>query len=274
MATKATKQVKPTRKKVKLSELFIPEEYQRPFKPNWSKEIAENYRPQLFHPITVSDRNGGGLAVLDGQHRYFAAELRGDEVIDSEVWVGLSIPEEADLFAMGQKGRKPLTPLELWKARVVSGAERDPLAAAIDEIVREKDFFIGKLSTRPTELDTRSNINSVSAAEDLYKIGVLGLTLDYINLVWRRADGVVEFKATAADVLRGFGLCIDGYEDRMTPERLETLKRVSPVEIYRGVTSRTGTTSSQDQRALAALSEFRSVMGLRGKPKVKDRPRG
>jgi hypothetical protein len=266
------------RKRIPLDELFIPQEYQRPFYPKWAQEIADDYRPELDQPITVSDRNGdgngGGLAVLDGQHRMGAYLKLGKPYIVAEVWKGLSVDEEADLFASAQRKRKSLTPLELWKARVVSGGKRDPLAVDANNIVEANGFRIGKVSTRAQELEGRDNINSVGAVEWLYKRGVLALTLETINLVWRRADDVVEFKATSADMLRGLGVCIAGYENRMTDERLEKLKLVSPAEILRGAYGRTGYNNNPEARANAVLTELRSVMGLRGKPKVKDRISG
>ena len=52
------------------------EEAQRPFKPKWAQQIADNFDPDKFDHVKVTLPNGNGIYhICEGQHRVRAAEI-------------------------------------------------------------------------------------------------------------------------------------------------------------------------------------------------------
>ena len=64
---------------IKIADLAIDDDYQRPLNPgNWLaiRKIAEAFRWGRFGPVLVSPIEAGRFAVIDGQHCCHAAALR------------------------------------------------------------------------------------------------------------------------------------------------------------------------------------------------------
>jgi hypothetical protein len=263
----------PPYRQVPVDDLFVPDEYQRPLDEAWVGRITDGFRSELFHPITVSDRNNGKKAVVAGQHRLMVAKNRNDKTIGAFIHTGLTPEEEAELFVLEQKGVKAPTRLDLFRARVASGPDIDPDAYNIARIVESHGFQLGRFK-EPKDLGARNNINAVGALERLYRQGVLARTLYTVNQVWRGADGLVDHRATAGELLRGVGIVVDGYEKRVTPERLEKLADHAPRDILRRSQARARNLTNPHERAEAVVDELRSIMSLRGRPNKTNRPRG
>lgn len=85
---------------VNTAEIFVPEEYQREFKPYMVKKILKNWDDNVVNMPKVSKRNGK-YWVFDGQHTIAALKSKND---GQDIWVlcqvfeGLTIEEEANLF--------------------------------------------------------------------------------------------------------------------------------------------------------------------------------
>lgn len=93
------------------------------------RKIAQHWNWDLCLPLVVSMRPGGGLFVIDGQHRAAAAKLRGDiDQVPATVKTYASPADEAAAFVHLNQLRRPLTKLDVFKAAV---AGEDPEARAI-----------------------------------------------------------------------------------------------------------------------------------------------
>jgi hypothetical protein len=265
----------PPYRQVSVDEIIVPQEYQRPLDEAWVGRIVDNFRSELFHPITVSDRNGAGKVVVAGQHRLHVARELNQKTIGAFIHTGLTPQDEAELFVLEQKGVKNPTRLDIFRARVASGPDIDPAAYEINEIVQRCGFKVGPQKNKSHDLTQRNNINAVGALEELYSNGVLEATLQAINSVWRGPDDVVDYKATVGELMRGFGYVMNYYEKRVTPERLERLSEHAPKDIIRRAQGRAANATNVAQRSGQIVNELRSIMSLRGGPSKKvNRPKG
>lgn len=94
------------------------------------REIAENWDWALCLPLVVARRSadsaeGGGLFVVDGQHRHAAANLRGDiQVLPCVILEGSEREVEARLFVRLNKQRRPISKLDEFRAAIAAGDEQ------------------------------------------------------------------------------------------------------------------------------------------------------
>lgn len=100
--------------------------YQRPLQKNF-KYLLDNWDSDKCDPITVNYRNDGFFYIINGQHRESAAEVLGIKQIVCDVFVGLSLKEEADLFAGQYDGTTKLNPIDSYRANIIRGEEIDTL---------------------------------------------------------------------------------------------------------------------------------------------------
>lgn len=128
--------------KIKVSDLMVDYTYQRqPLKAKISK-IVKSFDPDLLGVIICSMRENGQIAIIDGSHRYHALVKMGLEYlnINALVYIGLSLEEEAKIFALSnQEHTKPST-VDIFKAGIVSG---DKLTIAINDILVKNGFYVG-----------------------------------------------------------------------------------------------------------------------------------
>lgn len=94
------------------------------------REIAEHWDWSLCLPLVVARRaadtpDGGGLFVVDGQHRHAAACLRGDiQVLPCVILEGSAVEIEARLFVRLNKQRRPISKLDEFRAAIAAGDEQ------------------------------------------------------------------------------------------------------------------------------------------------------
>lgn len=125
-------------------QLMIDPSYQRSIQngPSQSliRQIATHWNWDLCQPLVVSKREGGGLFVIDGQHRLAAAKLRRDIVHLPCVILDLADrADEAANFVHLNQRRRALSKLDVFKAAVASG---DTEASAIARALSEVDLSI------------------------------------------------------------------------------------------------------------------------------------
>ena len=128
--------------KIKVSDLMVDFAYQRqPLKAKIAK-IAKSFDPDLLGVIICSMRENGEIAIIDGSHRYHALVKMGLDYlnINALVYIGLSLEEEAKIFALSnQEHTKPST-VDIFKAGLCSG---DKLTIAINDILVKNGFYVG-----------------------------------------------------------------------------------------------------------------------------------
>lgn len=125
-------------------ELQVDPTYQRGLETEGSKSlvrrIAQHWNWDLCQPLVVARREGGGLFVIDGQHRLAAAQRRGDLAqLPCVVVDHANVADEAASFVHLNQQRKPLTRLDLFRAAVASG---DTQACAIIAALEDAGLVI------------------------------------------------------------------------------------------------------------------------------------
>lgn len=127
-----------------LAELSIDPSYQRSIDTGPSRalirEIAATWDWGLCQLLVVSQRADAGLFIVDGQHRWMAARLRGD-ILDLPCVIHryASVAEEAESFVRLNRRRKPIAALELFRAELASG---NPDAAAVMTLVEQSGLAL------------------------------------------------------------------------------------------------------------------------------------
>lgn len=125
-------------------ELFNIQPYQRS-KQRHVTRIAENWDDAKCNVLLVSyDEKNGWFNVVDGQHRAAAARMRGIEYLVCEIFIGMTISQEASLFVSQNENTKKLTPFDTFKTNQFIDGEEETELSQIDKQIAEicKDYDI------------------------------------------------------------------------------------------------------------------------------------
>jgi hypothetical protein len=120
-----------------LAELHVDETYQRSLETDPSRrlirQIAQFWDWGLCQPLAVARRGDGSLMVVDGQHRLEAARTRSDIAhLPCVITAYRNAGDEAAAFVALNQNRKPLQPLDIFKAALAAG---DDTATAVQAIL-------------------------------------------------------------------------------------------------------------------------------------------
>lgn len=151
-----------------LSSLVVDERYQRAIgkqgRPNILRILA-GFDWRKFAPVVVTPVSGGLYAIIDGQHRATAALMH--PAIDTVPCMVIKVtPEDAAaVFAAinGQVTR--ITPMQIWKARVVA---RDPVAIEVDKVLAAAEVRIIQ-SKMPGQSYRKGETMAVGTLESCFK---------------------------------------------------------------------------------------------------------
>lgn len=98
--------------------------YDRPANEERINHMAENWKDEALGVVFSSRREDEPrLYLLDGQHRVGALVKQGrkTDLVPTLVFEGLTVAQEAELFVMMNKNRRPPSPSELFRASLVEG---------------------------------------------------------------------------------------------------------------------------------------------------------
>lgn len=186
---------------------------QREFRKAHGDEIAKDLDlNKLGFPI-VNWRDGV-YWVVDGQHRIYALKENGfgDEVLDCEVYEGLSDAEMADIF-LGRDARRPISPFDKFHVACTANHERE---TAIRRAVETQGLKIGRAKEENT-------IGAVAALGSVYDLcGKNHEAEVVIGQVVRTLKNAYAGDATSFDahVIRGLGLLFNRYNGRTHEKEL------------------------------------------------------
>ncbi len=150
-------------KSVSLDAVIVDQRVQRTEGPDQRRvdKMASMFNPDALGVLILSEREDGTLVCLDGMHRCLSARKAGHTALmESKVFTGLTLPEEASLFLLYNDKKDP-SAVSKFNARVVAG---DPVAQEIDRIVRSHGWKVS-VSTHP------GCINAINKAENVYRTG-------------------------------------------------------------------------------------------------------
>jgi len=124
---------------LRLSQLEVAPEYQRPVRQAWLRRLIREFDPSLVGKIDVAERDDH-YYVTDGQHRVEAMRVKfagDDRLVRCDVRMVETAEEQARLFVMLNTARAPLRNYEIFRARLASG---DPDALGMVEVLAEYGF--------------------------------------------------------------------------------------------------------------------------------------
>lgn len=217
---------------VPLDRLFIAAEYQRPLT-SFVESVAREYDPALIGCLIVSEREDDRFAVIDGQtrteamRRVVAGDAKdpdgqpvpwhGEAVAPCLVYIGLTVEDEARLFADLQTKRRGMATYLRFRAALVA---KQPEAVAIAGIVRAAGF----------ELDVQEKpdtVKAIAALEWTYRRdpAVLARVMGIIAAAW--PDPSIEFR-TGGDLIRGIALFITREKNVDDNRLMDRLAGVTP----------------------------------------------
>jgi hypothetical protein len=185
----------------KLSVVWV--KSQRPYNEGWAKSIAENFDPDKFEPVIVTQPNGAGIYhIIEGQHRTRAVEMMwgGGETIPCRVLDEADPKRAAEIWLGINAGRKAIRPITEFLVAVEAQRENE---VAISAVVRRAGYKIGS---------NAGSDNTISAVGVLRKIfakygeKILYQTLQTCRLVWGS-----DSHGAAGAILSGLGLFLNEF---------------------------------------------------------------
>lgn len=131
---------------VPIEDLLIDDSYQRSIETNASRklirQIASRWDWDVLDILKVSRRPDDRLFLVDGQHRHAAARLRDDiRQLPCVIKRCAGPAEEAALFQAANRGRKPMSRLDDFRAAVGAG---DGEALAVERAVTGAGLSIAR----------------------------------------------------------------------------------------------------------------------------------
>lgn len=242
---------------VEVKNLIIDKRYQRELDGRRVQKIVDAFEPRLLGTLEVARRNGGKLAVFDGQHRLAALTDLGIDSAPCLVHDNLTPQQEANLFVALQRERRNVSSLERFRARIFSG-DRD--ARTIKKVVESAGYVIPDYYTEHT--NGHRAIRAVGTLERIYRQSDQGALRDALEIVartWgddpRSADGLL---------VEGMWLLRQHYGDRIGADEIARLGEVAPKTILRRATGNAAGGGSWTAKAVEA--ELRKIAGVRGRP--------
>lgn len=232
---------------------MIVDAYQRPLT-SFVEKIEENYDPALIGTLCVSERSKTKFALIDGQTRAEGMKRKGETEAPCIVYSGLSLQQEAQLFAKFQTERRGMTSASRFKAEVIAG---DPTAVAIEAVLEGQQFFVDHNSNEPGALRAVAALEYVyrGTMDRRFKGGqhadpdLLADTLTIIREAWPKLPDT----AKSAVMIRGIGWYLARNPDGKP--------RTSELDIDRLVERLSKVTPSDLAKRADALREGRGMSG-------------
>lgn len=127
---------------IKVSDLMVDFTYQRHPGNQKINKIVKNFDSDLLGVIVCSMREDGKVAIIDGSHRYHALVKMNqmDLNINALVYFGLSLENEAKIFALSNQEHTKPTTADIFKAGIVAG---DEITIAINDIMKKNNLAVG-----------------------------------------------------------------------------------------------------------------------------------
>jgi hypothetical protein len=128
---------------IAVGRLAVDHVYQRTLQSRRSSSLVEsmahNWDWRLCAPLLVSERQDG-LFILDGQHRWAAASMRGDiAFLPCAVGRFGSVADEAMLFVAANRRRVTVSRIDLFRASLAAGHQEE---VAVAELMRAAGLAI------------------------------------------------------------------------------------------------------------------------------------
>ena len=151
----------------------------------------------------------GWFYAIDGQHRAVAATILGIEYLACEIFIDLTVEEEAKRFLYYNPGTKSLSPFDTFKANVCWGEEND---TAIKKVC--DDYGIAIIDRK----NKSKVLRSVPVARSVYRNGGTS-ALKWIFSLIEEAHWENYKESYSADMLAGLSAVYHKYSNNLLEAR-------------------------------------------------------
>lgn len=186
-----------------VGDLYVDPTVQRALKKNRVDKIAGDFHPEALGVLTTSLRPDGLIHLIDGQHRYRAAETVGYQgVIKTNEYRGLSLSQEAALFRLLNNTEK-VSPIDQFVVACVEGRTD---AIRISKFLADNGWTVG----------TSAGNGKISAVKSLQRVYALGehgpwaasATIAVVTSAWGHVAAAVN-----GNLIEGIGRFLIKYHD-------------------------------------------------------------
>lgn len=239
---------------------LVNHDYQRSVKQPHLSEIEQQFNEALIDPLRVWKRSTDDnvYEIWDGQHTAWLLINRGWKALPCFPVNGATTEKElAHLFVLRQVLRKPLRPLEVYKAELFAGNAR---AVAISKIVAEFGLRIAG--------GAQDGIAAIKKVEKVYDspdgANALRAILTIITRSWKddrdRLHGnIIAGLHNYISHEKPASMSMDEFIDRIVAK----LSRVSPVELLRKAHASAAHEGGGNVMATAVENEIRKTLRRR-----------
>jgi hypothetical protein len=239
---------------------------QRPYNEAWAQTIADNFDPDLFEHLIVTQADTAGLYhTVDGQHRAsalkkYAAKLNKNGDGSNELAPCRVIPhadpaKAAQIWLGVNQGRKAVKPISEFQIAVVA---EYPQEVAINKLVGDMGYTVCSNTTVDNAIAAVSALRKV---HNRYGIDILKIVLQATRALWG-ADP----KAVSGPMLRGFGIFFNEFSGHVNLARLQkhVSTRFSPFQFIAAAKTRKQSTQVTLEVAIAENLVREYNRGLKG----------
>lgn len=214
---------------VLVSDIEIDHDVQRAMiNPRKIERFKRKWNPAAVGRVLLSRRKDRSLRCLDGMHRVQTWRELSDNLgsIPAEIYEGLSLEEEAELFLDRNAGDKP-TPLDRYRVSVTG---KLPVAIQVDQLVHAYGWSVSGYKAGGGGV--QGQLSCVVALQKLYiyseehghEPNLLQMALIVIRDTWGQ-----ETLAAQGFVITALGRMFGEYQDKLDKDRL-----VSALKDYKG----------------------------------------
>lgn len=144
----------------KVGDLWVDPNVQRNLKKARVSKMAATFDPNALGVLTISYRSPRRLHIIDGQHRYRAAEAAGyTGTIQTQEYHGLTVPEEAALFRLLNTTEK-VSRIDQF---LIACVEQDPAAVQLASFLADAGWSVGS-----TTMEGR--LSAIGSLERVYAL--------------------------------------------------------------------------------------------------------
>ena len=212
-------------------------------------KMVQHFNPDALGVLTISEREGGIYAVIDGAHRVTTCRRVGHtSPLPTKIHRGLTLQDEATLFRLLNDFKAP-TAVSRFLVRVVEG---EPVATDISAILVAHGLEV-TLQPRAT-----GTVSAVAACERVYTSGagvlkpghypnVFDPTIYVLTEAWRDRSG-----STHGNLIEGVGQIIARIPGIDTARLIDKMKDMEPATaMHMG----SGLQKSQGGKISAAIAK-------------------
>lgn len=144
----------------KVGDLWVDPNVQRSLKKNRVERMAQDFHPDAMGVLTTSFRSPKRIHVIDGQHRYRAAEAAAfTGTIQTMEYHGLTVPEEAALFRLLNDTEK-VSRIDQFLVKCV---ENDQAAVTIAGYLEDHGWSVGSSAAE-------GRLSAIASLERVYAL--------------------------------------------------------------------------------------------------------